>query len=148
MFEVRRHHIDHITAHAKAAAFQFVVVTLVAVFHEPLEKRIAPQFVVHADRDAHFGKRLGRAEAVDARNTRDHDHVFARHERTRRRDAQALDLLVDRRIFLDVGVARRHVGLGLIVIVVTDEILDGVVGEKILKLRVELRRERLVVRDD
>ena len=64
------------------------------------------------------------------------------------RQAQPLDLLVDRRILLDVGVGARDVGLRLVVIEVADEILDRVVREELLELGVELRRERLVVRDD
>ena len=71
-----------------------------------------------------------------------------REQRRRGREPQALDLLVDRRILLDVGVRARDVGLGLVVIEVADEILDRVVREELLELRVELRGERLVVRDD
>jgi hypothetical protein len=39
----------------------------------------------------------------------------------------------------------RDVGFGLIVIVVADEILDGVLGEEFLELLVKLGRESLVV---
>ncbi len=42
----------------------------------------------------------------------------------------------------------RNIGLGLIVIVIGDEILDGVVGKESLELTIELRREGLVGRDD
>jgi hypothetical protein len=45
--------------------------------------------------------------------------------------AQPVDLVVDRGVLLDVGVARRDVGLGLVVVVVADEVLDGVVGEEL-----------------
>jgi hypothetical protein len=62
--------------------------------------------------------------------------------------AQAVDLLVDERVLLDVGVARRDVRLRLIVVVVADEVLDGVVGEQLLELAVQLGRERLVGRQD
>ena len=62
--------------------------------------------------------------------------------------AQAVDLLVDRRVLLDVEVARRDVRLGLVVVVVGDEVLDRVVGEERAELVAELRRERLVVGQD
>ena len=61
---------------------------------------------------------------------------------------QALDLFVNRRILLDVGVGARDVGLRLVVIEVADEILDRVAREELFELRVKLRRERLVVRND
>ena len=50
--------------------------------------------------------------------------------------------------FLDVGVGARDVGLGLVVVVVGDEVLDRVVGEEALELAVELGGERLVGRED
>ena len=62
--------------------------------------------------------------------------------------AHAVDLLVDRGFLLDEGVGARNVGLGLVVVVVGDEILDRVVGEEFLELGIELRGERLVRRQD
>ena len=41
---------------------------------------------------------------------------------------------------------RGHVRLGLVVVVVRNEVLDRVVREELAELAVELRRERLVVR--
>ena len=46
--------------------------------------------------------------------------------------AEPIDLVVDRRVLLDVGVRRGHVGLGLVVVVVADEVLDPVVGKNSL----------------
>ena len=41
-----------------------------------------------------------------------------------------------------------NVGLGLVIIVVADEIFDGVLREERLEFVIELRGERLVVRED
>ena len=62
--------------------------------------------------------------------------------------AQAVDLLVDRRVLLDVEVLGRDVGLGLVVVVVGDEVLHGVAGEVGAELVAQLRGQRLVVGDD
>jgi hypothetical protein len=43
-----------------------------------------------------------------------------------------------RRVLLDVDVALRDVRLGLVVVVVADEVADGVVREQLLELLVEL----------
>jgi len=59
-----------------------------------------------------------------------------------------VDLLVDRRVLLDVGVGAGDVGFGLVVIVIAHEILDGISGEKALELPVQLGRQGLVVGDD
>ena len=58
--------------------------------------------------------------------------------------AQAVDLVVHRAVLLDVRVARRDVGLGLVVVVVRDEVLHPVVGEELSELVGQLRRQRLV----
>ena len=61
--------------------------------------------------------------------------------------AHAVDLLVDRRVLLDIGVGARDVGLGLVVVVIRDEILDRVLREEALELAIELGGERLVRRE-
>jgi hypothetical protein len=69
-------------------------------------------------------------------------------QRARRGKPESLDLFVDRRILLDVGVGTRDVGFRLIIIEVADEIFHRVPREELLELRVELRGECLVMRDD
>ncbi len=71
-----------------------------------------------------------------------------REEGGRRRVPQAVDLVVDRAVLLDVRVAGRDVGLGLVVVVVADEVLHPVVGEELPELVRKLRGERFVGRDD
>ena len=51
-------------------------------------------------------------------------------------------------ILLDIGVGPRHIGLGLVVVVIGDEILHRVVGEEAPELAIELRRQRLVRGED
>src|SRR6187551_690283 len=41
-----------------------------------------------------------------------------------RRQAHLLDVLVDRGILLDEEISLRHIGLGLVVVVVADEVFD------------------------
>ena len=77
-----------------------------------------------------------------------HDHDVAPGQQGRRgRVAQAVDLVVDRRVLLDVGVRRRDVGLGLVVVVVADEVLDRRRRQKLTELVAELGRQGLVVGD-
>ncbi len=58
-----------------------------------------------------------------------------------------LDLVVDRRILLDVGVRRGDVRLWLVVVVVADEVLHRALGKQVLELAVQLRRQGFVVGD-
>ena len=80
------------------------------------------------------------------RHRGDDDDVAPREQRAGGRVPQPLDLVVDRRVLLDVGVRLRDVRLGLVVVVVRDEVLDRVVRQQLAELRGQLRGERLVGR--
>ena len=85
-----------------------------------------------------------RTDAVDARDRSDDDHIATRKQRCRRLVTQHLDLLVNRRILLDVGVALRYVRLGLVIVVIRDEVDDGVIGKKLLELARQLGGKRFI----
>ena len=119
-----------------------VVLDLDQVAHE----LVAVVALRDVEKRGHARVVLGRADAVDAAHRRDHDDVAPRQQRRGRRVTQLLDLLVDRRVLLDEGVGGRDVRLGLVVVVVADEVDDGVVGQELAQLGGELRRERLVRR--
>src|SRR5680860_441671 len=87
---------------------------------------------------------VGRPEAVDAGHAGDDQDVLAGQQRGRRAVAEALDLLVDGGVLLDVGVARGHVRLGLVVVVVADEVLDGVARDELAELVGQLCGKGLV----
>ena len=63
-------------------------------------------------------------------------------------EAHSVDFFVDRRIFFDVDVPLRNVRFGLIVIVIGNEISDGVVGKEGFELTVQLGGKRFVVGHD
>jgi hypothetical protein len=107
----------------------------------PLDPRLA------LEQDEHVEVARRRAEAVDARDARDHDDVVALEERLGRGVAHLVDLVVDGRVLLDVRVGGRDVRLRLVVVVVAHEVADRVLREEGPELVVELRRERLVRRD-
>ena len=132
---------------AKRAAPKVGVVALVLHLGESLDRVALREFVALAQVQDH-AVILGRvADAVDRRHRRDDHAIGTLQDRLGRRQPHLLDVLVDRRILLDVQVARRDVGLGLVVVVVRDEIFDRVVREEFAKLRIQLRRQRLVRRE-
>ena len=89
-----------------------------------------------------------RADAVDAADRGDDDDVPALEQRVGGGVPEPVDLVVARRVLLDVRVAPGQVRLGLVVVEVADEVLDRVVREEVPELGVQLRRERLVVGED
>ena len=62
--------------------------------------------------------------------------------------AQTLHILVDGGILLNIGIGLRDIGLGLVVVVVGDEVLDRVVWQQAAELIGQLGRQRLVRRHD
>ena len=143
------HDLHGVAPYAETAAFERGVIALILHLHKLPEERLAGgELGALLEHHEHSVVGLGRAQAVDAGDARDDQDVAALEERPGRGEAEAVDLLVDGGFLLDVGVARRNVGLGLVVVVVADEVLDGVVREEPAELLIELGRQRLVVRDD
>ena len=48
--------------------------------------------------------------------------------------AQSVDAIVDGGVLLNEGIATRNISFRLVVVVVADEVLDGVVGEELPEL--------------
>ena len=61
--------------------------------------------------------------------------------------AKFINFVVDHRFFINVGIAHRHVGLGLVVVVVRDEIVNGIIWKKLSELVTQLGGESFVVGD-
>ena len=144
---VRGLDLDHVALDAEPAAAEQRVVARVLDVDQLAQHEVAVVLLALGEQDDALLVLLRRAEAVDARDRGDDDHVAAREQRGGRRVAQPVDVVVPRRVLLDVEVGLRDVRLGLVVVVVGDEVLDRVVGEELPELVAELGGERLVVRD-
>ena len=140
-----REDVDHVTPHPEGAAPEVDVGPVVLHRHQALHQVAVGDTLALAQMQ-HHRVVIGRiTDTVDARH-RGHDHHIAPlHQAFGGRQAHLLDVLVDRRILLDEEIARRHVGLGLVVVVVTHEILHRVLGEELAELGIQLGRQRLVV---
>ena len=145
---VGREHLDRVAPDPELVAGEAGVVALVLQLDEPAQDRPLVALLPCVEDQALALVLVGRTEAVDRRHRRDDDHVAPRHQRARGRVPQPVDLVVDRRVLLDVGVGGREVGLGLVVVVVGDEVLDPVLREELPELAGELGRQGLVGRED
>ena len=144
---VRGLHLDDVALHPEAAAAEHGVVADVLRVDQLAQHQIAVVLLADLEDDHALAPFLRRAEAVDAGHRRDDDDVAPREERRRRSEPEPRDVVVLGGVLLDVEVGLRDVGLGLVVVVVGDEVLDGVVREELPELVAELRRQGLVVRD-
>ena len=148
MVGVGREHVQRVAPHAEGAALLLVVVAVVLDVDELMDDLVAIHLLLLVDEHRHARVVHGAADAVDAAHRCHHDDVPPRQQSRGGRMAQLLHLLVDGGVLLDEGVGGGHVGLGLVVVVVADEVHHGVVGEELLQLGRQLGRQRLVRRHD
>ncbi len=144
----RRINFDHVAADTETSAREIHVVALVEHVDEPSEHSFTGRVLSPLYRQQHPFVILGRGDAVDAGNTGYHDNVAPAEKRTRGRQTQALDLFVNGGVLFDVSIGTGDVGFRLVVIEVADEVLDRVARETLFELRVKLRGQRFVVRND
>ena len=137
--------LDDVAADPERAASEVVIVALVLNLDELAEHLVARDPLPALEGQQHAVIGFRRAQAVDARHAGDDDHVAALEQRSGRGQAHPVDLVVDRRFLLDVRVGGGNVGLGLVVVVVADEVLDRVLGKEAPELLEELSRQGLVV---
>ena len=146
VFGVGRVQFHHIATHAELAPGEVEVVARILEIHQAGEQLLPAERLPEPQRDDHALVIAPVADAVNAGHRSHHEHIAPRQQRVHRREPQSLDLLVHAAVLLDEGVGARDVGLGLVEVEVADEILHRVVREEALELGVELRRQRLVVR--
>jgi len=96
---------------------------------ESAEQLVSFDDIAGADGDYAGFIVFGRAEAEDAGDRCDDDAVAAGREAGGGGEAEAVEVVVLGGVLFDVNVALGDVCLGLVVVVLADEILDGVVGE-------------------
>lgn len=145
---VHREDLDGVAAHPEGATGEGHVVAGVLDVDEAAQQRVAVEFVADLQRHHPVDVLLRRTQAVDAGHRGDHDDITPGEQRIRRGVTQPFDLLVDGGVLLDVRIGLRDVRLGLVVVVVGDEVLDGVVRQQLAEFVGELGREGLVGRHD
>ncbi len=148
VFKVAGEEFKVVATHAEIAARESHIVALVLQRDELADQLALIDALAGLDVEDHRRIGLDRSDTVKAADRGDDDHVVPLQQSAGGRVAHPVDRLVHRAFLLDVGVAARHVGFGLVVVVVADEILDRVVGEEALELTIKLRGEDLVRRKD
>ena len=141
---VHREHLQGVAADPERAPGTGQVVARVVDADQLAQQTVPVPLLPHPESDHPVHVLLRGAQPVDRRHGRHHDDVPPGQQRVRGRVAEALDLFVERGVLLDVGVGLGDVRLGLVVVVVGDEVLHGVLREEVPELVGELGREGLV----
>ncbi len=145
---VARVDFNHVAVHAEAAAFQAEIVSRVLNSHQVMQNLVAVVNVTLFDAH-HQVEIFARAtQTVDAAYGGNDNHIPAGEQVRGRAQAELVNLVVDARVLLDEGVCVRNIRFGLEIVVIAYEVFHRIVREKRLEFLVELRRERLVVRQN
>src|SRR5947209_16867364 len=96
--------LDDVTSHAKYAAVKIDIHAFVLQFDKALEEVLALHLLTRFNELQHSVIRVRIAEAVDARHRSDDDRVAPLEQRARRRQSQAIDLVIDSRFFFNVKI--------------------------------------------
>ncbi len=142
----RREDVDHFAAHAERTTLEGLVIAGVLQLRQAAQNRALVDDHPLRQVQHHLEIEIRIAQAVNRRNRGHHNHIATLQQRLSRRQSHLLNVFVHRRIFLDEGIRARHIGFWLVVIVVGDEILNGVFREELFHLAVKLRRQGFVGR--
>ena len=133
-----------IAAHAEGAAVEVVIIALVVHFHQPGDELVHGEVLSHLNGNDHLGVIFRRAKAVDARNRSHNDHIAPGQQGVGGGVAQLVYVVVDGRIFFNIGVRGRNIGLRLVVVVIADKIFHGIARKQPPELAVKLGGQSFV----
>ncbi len=133
---VSRDNLHHIPAHPEGSPAEAQIVPGVLDPHQAPE-----EFIPFLPLPATQGNRqpliiLRRTQAVNTRNAGHDEHIPPFEEGGGGGMPEPVNLLINTGVFFDIGIGLGDVGLRLVIIIVTDEIFDGVFREELLKLTV------------
>ena len=135
-----------IAFYAEGAVFKLHLVAGVEAAHQVEQQLVALYGGAGGEVDDVAAEIVGVADAVYARNRRNHNHVAPpRKQGGGSAQAQLFYLFIYRQVFFDVGIRYRDESFRLIIVVIGNKIFDGIIGEKLFEFAIELRCQRFVV---
>ena len=145
---VGREDLQDISPDAESPSVKVIVVPLVLDFHQAGQEVIPGYFLLIFHQNDHALVGFGRTQPVNTGDRSHHDRIPAGENGAGSRMAHFVDQVVDGSIFLDVSVRGGEICLRLVIIVITDKILHGIIGEEGSELLEELGRQGFVGSND
>ena len=148
IFKVCRPDFQAVAAHPECAALKRLIVATVLLGNQIGHDLALIVFAPRMQVERHCTVGFDRSDAIDTGYGGDDDHIVTFQKGTGRRMAHPIDLVVDLAFFLDVGVRPRNIGLGLVIVVEADEVLDRVFREEAFHLAIKLSGKSFVRGED
>ncbi|MBT9149380.1 MAG: hypothetical protein DDT28_00803 [Dehalococcoidia bacterium] len=145
---IGRLNLQGVTSDTEPAAGEIDIISFVLHFHQSPGNPVSVRPFSFTEVDHEAVVFLGGTQPVDAGDRGGDDHIVPAEQRAGGRVTELIDLFVDVGFLFDVGIGAWDVGLGLVVIVVADEVFHGVVGEELAELGAKLCCQGLVVREN
>ena len=137
-----------ITTHPECTTVKIHVISRVLDIDQCTDDLISVFLHSRTQGNHHSKVILRAAQTIDTGNRGDHDHIFTLYKCRRGRQAQFINLLIDRRILGNISVRLWHICLRLIIIVIRNKIFHCILREEFLEFTVKLSRQCLIVRND
>ena len=137
--------LHHIPTDPELVADKVHIVALILDLHQLFDQLIPVLLHPKPQGDDHVPVINRVAQGVDAGNAGNDNYIPPFRQSRGSGVAQLLDLIVDGAVLFNIGVGGGDIGFRLIVIVVGDEILHRIVGEKLPELTAQLGRQGLIM---
>ena len=142
---IRGEDVDNVAAHTVVAAVEIHVIAGVLQLRQLAQDVALVDELAAGQVNDHSEVGIGITQAVNGGHGGNHQAILPLQQGLGGGQAHLLDVLVDRRVLLDIGIRGRHISFRLVVVVIGDEVLHRVVGKELLELAVELGRQGLVM---
>src|SRR5690606_34542779 len=141
LIHIGREYINRIAFHTEGAPFEVRGRARIQYFYQPMQEGIPTDDRTHGKPENRARNIFRIAHTVDTTYGRNHNDIPpARHQSRRGAETEFLNLVIDGQILFDIGVGRSDVRFRLVIVVIGNEVIDGIFGEKLLELTVKLRR--------
>ncbi len=124
-------YVHRVPAHPESSSLEVGLRPRIECIHKLIEQPREASLLAASHHNSLRMKVFRVADAVETGDAGNHNHVpAAGHQGGRRAQAELLDFVVDAQILFYIGVGRRDICFRLIVVIVGDEIFDGVVRKE------------------
>ena len=130
---INREYLNNVTLDPEFITGKADVVPLVLNFNQFFYKIITVLLHTRSQRNNHASVINRVAEGVNARNAGNNDNVPALGKCRGCRVTKLVYLVIYRRVLFNIGIRRRDIRLGLIIVVIRNKILNCILREKLLE---------------
>ncbi len=136
---------QNIPVHPERSSLEIHLIACILHINESLDHIVTVILHARPQRYHHVHIIIRTSESVNAGNGCHNDHISTLRQGRRRRQAQFIDLIIDRRILRNIGVRLRHISFRLIIVVVGYKVFYRIFREKFLNFPIKLPGKCLIM---